>query len=303
MSGEELTLVILRGVPGAGKSTSSETYRAKGMAVVSRDAIRFTMYGAYTGVDEEAVTQVENAAISANLQSGTGVVVDGTNLNNKFLKTKLSLASRYGATVEFVDHPVPLKEAIARNAARRERGERFVGKDAVTRFFRRYKVNPETGELPAPPSALPEFPRYRADTTNPTAYIVDTDGTVASHDGVRSPYDTTRYAEDHPRRHVIAVVRALANEGHRIIGMSGRDAAYREVTQEWWTKNGIPFHEFLMRPKGDGRMDAIVKNELFESYVARRYNVLGAFDDRPQVIRMWETKGVNVLNVGDGREF
>ena len=63
------------------------------------------------------------------------------------------------------------------------------------------------------------------------------------------------------------------------------------------------FDEFFIRPAGNKRMDAIIKYELFKEHIEPNYNAVGAFDDRPQVIRMWETIGVPVLNVGSGREF
>ena len=107
---------------------------------------------------------------------------------------------------------------------------------------------------------------------------------------------------DTPIEHVTAVVNALANE-FDVIALSGRDASFREVTEDWWVNNDIFFHKFFMRPEGDKRMDAIVKYELFKEHIEPYYNVLGAFDDRPQVIRMWETIGVPVFMVGPRTEF
>ena len=69
------------------------------------------------------------------------------------------------------------------------------------------------------------------------------------------------------------------------------------------TNREIPFDKFFMRGAGDSRMDAIVKYELFMTNIAPHYNVRGAFDDRPQVLRMWDTIGLPTFDVGEGREF
>lgn len=295
------TLKILRGVPGSGKSTHAAELRAAGMTVVNRDEIRFSLFGAYWGasVDEEVVTKVENAAIEGALAAGRDTVVDATNLRNKNLNAKLSFASRYGATVEFVDFPVPLETAITRDAGR----ERNVGARVIKGFFQRYKINPETGALKAPPTPLPEFKRYTPNTDMPAAYIVDTDGTVANMNPHRGPYDHNKYHLDTRHEHVADVVEALAFGGWSVIALSGRDEKYREVTENWWEQNGLDFSAFFMRPQDDTRMDAIIKYELFTEHIAPNWNVLGAFDDRPQVIRMWETIGVPVFNVGTEGEF
>jgi hypothetical protein len=43
---------------------------------------------------------------------------------------------------------------------------------------------------------------------------------------------------------------------------------------------------------------------MFEQNVLGKYRVIGIFDDRPQVIRMWRYElGLPVFDVGDGVEF
>lgn len=294
------TLKILRGVPASGKTTHSIELLHQGYTRVCRDDIRMALFGAYTGVNEDVVTDVENAAIESALRAGQDTVVDGTNLNNKFLKAKLSLASRYGATVEFVDFPVDLATACHQDRQRTKR----VGDDVIAGFFKRYKIDIQTGALKPPPEPLPDFEPYVGNPNLPSAYLVDTDGTVADSDGVRSPYDTSRYHLDKPREHVIRIVQGIPSGATaHVIALSARDEAYREVTAKWWDDNGVPFDDFIMRPAGDKRMDAIVKYELFKKYVEPYYNVLGVFDDRPQVLRMWQTIGVNTFDVGAGLEF
>lgn len=293
------TLKIFRGPPGSGKTTAARGLVEGGYSRVNRDDIRHSMFGKYWGVDESVVTVVEDAMIESSLRAGTNTVVDATNLSNKALKTKLSLASRYGAAVEYTDFPVPLETAILRDGGRPKQ----VGERVIRSFYKRYKINPDTGEMKAPPAPLPDFAKYVPDLSRPRAYIVDTDGTVANHEPHRGPYDSSKYHLDSAHQHVAEVVRALNNEGNFIIALSGRDEEFRDVTQQWWYEQGIPFDEFFMRPHGDKQMDAIVKYNLFNNMIGPRYNVLGAFDDRPQVLRMWETIGLPVFAVGPRTEF
>lgn len=300
-----MKLEILRGVPASGKSTHAVLQQEKGYTVVNRDSIRYAMYGRYFGgnINEDVVTDVENAAIESALRAKDNVVVDATNLRNKALKAKLSLASRYGAEVEFRDFPIGLDRAISRDYWRKAAGDRAVGSGVIRKFFERYKINQETGVLPPAPDVWPNFEPYTISNNQlPIAFIVDTDGTVANHEGIRNPYDETKYHLDTVHLHVRDVVRALYEKA-AIIGLSGRDAAYREVTENWWHDRDIPFDAFFMRPVGDKRVDAVVKYELFKEYIEPNYFVAGAFDDRPQVIRMWRTIGVPVFDVGTGLEF
>lgn len=44
-----------------------------------------------------------------------------------------------------------------------------------------------------------------------------------------------------------------------------------------------------------------VKRELFDKYVRDRYNIVGVFDDRDQVVHMWRKQlGLTVLQVDYG---
>lgn len=292
-------LIILRGVPAAGKSTYAEELRTAGATIVNRDSIRFNLYGKYWGVNEDVVTDVENAAIRSALEAGEDVVVDATNLRKRFVDNKLGYASEFGSKVEFVDFPISLEQAVMRDALR----DRHVGAKVIENFFRNFKIDRAKGTLPAPPEVFPTFEKYVPDLSKPTAYIVDTDGTVADGETLRGPFDTHLYHLDLPRPHVIEVVNAIWGAGHRVLGVSGRDEEFMDVTTSWWKKNDVPWDEFYMRPHGDKRNDSIIKYELFNKYIRENYNVLGAFDDRPRVYRMWRTLGIPVFDVGPGKEF
>ena len=123
----------------------------------------------------------------------------------------------------------------------------------------------------------------------PQVVIVDIDGTVALRLGEkpRKPYAFNRVSEDAPNPPVISVVHALAQVGHKIVFVSGRDEVCRTDTLTWLKRHvGLEDVELYMRKAGDSRRDSTVKRELYEAHLAHR-EVLCVIDDRDQVVRMW----------------
>jgi len=78
-----MTIVVLRGLPGSGKSTWAREYVAlnpDARVRVNRDDIRAMLFGRYDGVDEKTVSQVEEATVLAAVEAGRDVVVDAMHL-------------------------------------------------------------------------------------------------------------------------------------------------------------------------------------------------------------------------------
>lgn len=143
--------------------------------------------------------------------------------------------------------------------------------------------------------------------------MVDIDGTVSdpTHrlqyaSGPEKDWDTffALMDRDTPRHYVYNKALELAKrEGAVIVFVTARPEKYREVTHKWLMKNY--FSEFLhiiMRRDGDSRPDTEVKSDIYEDYL-KQYEIVGVFDDRPSVIRMWREKGLNVIDVGNGIDF
>ncbi len=130
--------------------------------------------------------------------------------------------------------------------------------------------------------------------------LVDIDGTVALMAG-RSPYDWSRVGSDAPNQPVIAAVRAMHAAGHEIVFCSGRDEVCRAETEAWLELYvGVPYAGLFMRPAHDSRKDSVVKREIFESEIRDRWRIVGVFDDRQQVVRMWRAIGLTVFQVAEG---
>lgn len=289
-------LILTRGVPASGKSTWAKSWvemMPNQRARVNRDDLRFNMYGKYWDVDEKAVTVAQRATVEALLRAKKSVVVDDTNLRSASVREWLTLADKLGVEVEFKDFPITYEDAVARDLGR----DRRVGYEVIKSFFDRYVVK---GQLPAIPELDgPQFLPYQYVMGLPNAIIVDIDGTLA-HMVNRGPYDTSRYMDDRLDFTIAKLVDTLSRAGHPIIIVSGRDAAFKGVLEEWLLKHGVYWNEVYMRPEGDTRNDAIVKDELYENHIKGRYNVEFVLDDRDRVVAMWRAKGVKVLQVEYG---
>lgn len=293
------TLNIYRGIPASGKTTAALEWIAEdpeNRARVNRDDIRFMTFGKYHDVDEGYVTKVQAELLTTAMKAQRDIVLDNTNLHAKHLKPILALAAKWGYGVEFRDFPVDLHVALQRDLER----EKFVGPKVIQSFYDRYTRN---GKFPPIPEVAPPavFPKHVWTPGLPVAIIVDLDGTLAIHNG-RSPYDDSKIHTDLVDRTVQSIVGWHYDQGTVIVFMSGRDEGRaRAETVKWLVNNDVDYYDHLiMRPAGDKRNDAVVKNELFETHVAGKYNVLFCLDDRNRVVDMWRAKGIKCLQVAEG---
>ncbi|TKK84663.1 5'-hydroxyl kinase [Herbidospora galbida] len=298
-----ITLVILRGIQGSGKSTWAHGWVSEDVqhrARVNRDDIRAMAHSGYHGDVERRVIFLRDAIISDLLGRGVSVVVDDTNLPSRTVRELKALAKRHKAEVRIVDLThIPLEVCIARDAAR----PNPVGGPTIRDYHDRY-VRGKGSPLPVP--ELPWEPApdllhyYLADESKPQAYIVDIDGTVALR-GDRSPFDMTRVVEDRPNWPVIRVLNDLYRTGNDLIFVSGRDDSCQRETWTWLVEH-LDFEPIAlhMRKHGDFRTDWIVKSEIFDNEIRNHYNILGVFDDRDQVVQMWRTLGLTCFQVAEG---
>jgi len=132
----------------------------------------------------------------------------------------------------------------------------------------------------------------------PDAWIFDMDGTLALLGG-RNPYEPVTCDQD-PVHHPVMRVQKLLSVHYNIIILSGREDLYRPQTERWLAKHGVHCAELHMRITGDNRNDAVIKAEIFRDQISPRFNVLGAFDDRDRVVKMWRWLGICCFQVQEG---
>lgn len=288
------TLTIMRGISGSGKSTAAQELALRtGAAIVSRDDIRMAVFRSAFGesVDEDAVTDIEHAAIRSLLGRGRDVISDNTNLVQRNLSKIVNIGHEYRATVSVLTTDLPLEEALARNAARGEGGGRFVPESVIRR---QYEISKKSYKIPEPVRLDPvEF-----DPSLPMAAIVDIDGTLALMDRAqRSPFEWHKVGLDELRIELAQTILALNAGGAHVLLLSGRDGQARKETEKWLEEFEVPYSELWMRAEGDMRPDTIVKKELFDEHVRGKFRVIGVWDDRPSVVRMWQAAGLPVNHV------
>lgn len=308
------TLIITRGLQGSGKTTNARAWVAadpQHRARINRDDLRAmahqSFFAAQTGTDpgtERVITAMRDAAITAALHRGIDVVSDDTNLPARTARDLRRLAQLAGADFEVWDlTQVPLQECLRRNAART--GREHIPEDAIRQMWTRY-IKPLNGNpmpMPADPPGddLEDPVPYLAPPGAPDAVIVDIDGTTALM-GSRHPFDETKVHQDRPNPAVVRAVQAFAASGHHIIFASGRTAACRQATEKWLAEHtAVPYAALHMRAVGDTRKDAIVKREIFDQHIRQQYNVVCVLDDRDQVVRMWRSLGLTVMQVAEGK--
>lgn len=297
-------LILTRGIPASGKTTWAKSWVGFELnrARCNRDDLRamlFDKVGKLTNDEETRVTQVQQATVKTLLKKGYDVVIDDTNLVNKFIKEWFKLAENMGVEVEVIDFPIARQDAVNRDAKRGVVvGGRSVGASVIDDYFNRF-VNKDGTLRPVPEFKSAKFPQYVPNTELDPAILVDIDGTLAHMNG-RGPYDDSLVHTDTPDEVIREIVNEHYKNGMRVIIFSARDEKSRPQTAKWLRDNGIKFDELHMRTRGDKRNDAVVKNEMFHAYVADRFNVKFVLDDRDRVVDMWRSKGITCLQVAYG---
>ncbi len=308
------TLYYTIGLPGAGKSTWAKQFQKDnpGVKRVNKDSLRDLLDGGvWSHENEGIVLRVRNRIIEESFLAGKSIIVDDTGFN-KVHETQLrSLAARHGANFEIKNFTgVPLEVCIERDSFRQTKDR--VGREVIEKMHRQYlgaglsRTEVKIQKV-LEPQAVESAPPF--DPALPTAVLVDIDGTVALMGSRRGPFEWHKVGLDEPNVPVVDLVRTLLwsrdyaedyaySPQPTVIFMSGRDSACRAATADWIRKHvgdfGFALH---MRPAGDMRKDSVVKLELYNQYIRGKFNVAFCLDDRKQVIDMYRSIGLTVLDV------
>lgn len=284
--------IITVGVSASGKTTFANECVKQGFRDINRDHIRFNIVcpGSnwsnykFNGKNEKQVTEIHENMIMESWSREEDIVISDTNLNKSRRNNLIKTLEGLGYVVEIKEFHVNQETACKRDRLRAN----GVGEGVIYRQFIDFRDY--VGRI-----------TYEADQSLPKAVIFDVDGTIAQMDG-RGPFDWKRVGEDKPREFVIQMLQNYAQMGYIVIICSGRDDICVEETKTWLNEHvgGIFWHELHMRKNGDFRKDNAIKEEIFWTYLAHRYNIVACVDDRPQMIRLWhELKIPNVIAVAD----
>lgn len=284
--------IITVGVSASGKTTwvNHVLKTEKGWRDVNRDWIRFNVVkpGAdwstykFNKANESQVTATQQQMIMESWGRNENIVISDTNLNARGRNALIKKLKDLGYSVEIKEFHVTYETAVKRDRLR----ENGVGEGVIYRQWQSW--NEYIGRV-----------TYVPDESLPSAIIVDIDGTIAQMEG-RGPFEWHRVGEDEPRQFVIDMVQNYKTQGYEVIIVSGRSDECKAETEEWLYYHQVPHSEIHMRKEGDFRRDSVIKEEIFWTHLAHKYNIVASIDDRPMMIRMWhELRIPNVISVAD----
>jgi len=135
----------------------------------------------------------------------------------------------------------------------------------------------------------------------PQTVVFDIDGTLADvssvrhhviniHNEAKFKKNFDKFHEESvscpPIRWVLASALDAKGMGFRVIQVTARQEKYRPHTSWWLADNYVPSDGLYMRANGDFRPDYVVKREILDRLILR-YDIRKAFDDNPNVVRLW----------------
>ena len=137
--------------------------------------------------------------------------------------------------------------------------------------------------------------------------IFDIDGTLADiservHHVRRKPKNWSAFnagmSQDKAIHSMVRLCNVLHAAGIYIILCSGRNEKNRPETVDWLNKQGVNYHELLLRKDEDYRSDAVAKREILQTL--DKSKILFVVEDRSRVVEMWRSEGLVCLQCAPG---
>ena len=290
-------LIMMRGLPGSGKSTKAKEIVESGgnFVRINRDLLREMLHLNKFNYRNEGLTiDAEKALAREYLVKDINVVIDDCNLSDNNRTMWKAVADKFGAKFEVIDltnvHPY---ECIANDLDRKIHGGRNVGNNVIMNMALQYELyKPKKGFV------LCDLDGTLCDITHRLEFIKG-----------EGKKDWKSFFEGIPndklRLDVFKMLCRYKEEGYDIVFISARPQDYEKETVEWIDKHvgSLEYETVIMRRSGDRRPDTEVKQEILNKYFKDKSLIYKVIDDRPSVIRMWKENGLDVIDVGDGVEF
>ena len=205
-------LVILIGPPGSGKTTYAQSvvFEDPNWVRVNRDDFRIQLTGTYSPSNdiESLITKIQNSTIEHALTK-YNVIVDNTHLKLQYIKEIVNkFKDKAIIKVKIIGQDLSLLDLIERNNKR----EKKVPNDVLSRMYKQFqqilKEQSKIHDL-IDSHFVEQSEIVKQDKTLPKAIIVDIDGTIANHEGIRSPYEWHKVNLDKPIIEVLNIIALL----------------------------------------------------------------------------------------------
>jgi predicted kinase len=299
-------LIVLRGLPGSGKSTKAkEIVQQDHNAVrVNKDALRDMLFfisksdhSEWSNKRENIVKKAQLELVRTLLAKHKTVIIDDTNLNQNTVRRWEDVALQGNHKFQIITIDTDVEECIKRDALR----DITVGEEVIRKFASVHHI----GNNKADDQKAFDCPDDKK------IVIYDLDGTLADvehrlhfiNGGVRKDWAGffDGMSKD-PLREGVASLITDCYKDHITIIVTGRPSNYRTKTEKWLKKHNIPYKALYMRKAGDFRPDYIVKQEILDKFLPKD-KIEMIVDDRKCVLDMWRSNRLPVIDVGDGTDF
>lgn len=291
-------MTLMHGIPAAGKSErAKEIMKEQGGTVrINKDLLRTMLhFDKFNGKNERITSDVAYKLAEFLIGKNLNVIIDDTNLNPTVHQSWKDLGHMLGAKVHTEDIDTPIGECLVRDGNR----EKSVGSHVIIKMALQYKEFMKGQKV-----VLCDLDGTLCDVEHRRHFLTDDPNRKdwkSFFEGL--PQDTLR--EDVAEK----VMTAMSENKAHLILVSARPEEYREATMNWLAEQGQKYQgkfpsfvTLIMRADNDSREDSIIKKEIYDKYL-KDLDIVKIFDDRPRVIRMWESLGLPVEDVGNGEEF
>lgn len=286
---KNLQILILIGAPGSGKTTFAKYFirTEENWMRLCRDDFRAMHFSSsnLSPREEGLIGEMIDGAIESLLKKKTNVLIDATHCKAEYINHYIKKFNNV-ADISFKVFDLDAETIAERCEKRNKETGKYIPLQVQKKYIKELQVLKKNFDFSTRPKLDRRVDTIQQDPNLPRAIICDLDGTLALMDD-RNPFDASRADEDKLNESVATTLRLFAENGYKILLVSGREDRFREPTLTFLEKYKVTYSHLWMRKSKDFRKDSIVKREIYEASILDKFYVEFVLDDRNQVVDMW----------------